>query len=164
MSLECCWWAAVVLSVASIVHPASSVAVDDNLLYYEREQNDGGYRFEYHTKDGQFRTEMGVIYPGTGTLQISGRYAYSDDKGNTHSYRYVADEKGYRLLPNEIKRTGDSNYKVKSISVDYPASSSLPSYDSDIGRSPEEYDGPRRKKWKPYHSLLGGNKRVETSI
>ncbi|XP_050093935.1 uncharacterized protein LOC126576673 [Anopheles aquasalis] len=170
-SLECCWWATVLLSVANIVHLAPSTKVDDNLLYYESEQNDGGYRFEYRTKDGQFRTEVGVIDPKSGSLRISGSYEYSDDKGGTQSYSYKADENGYRLVPKEIQRTGVPI--GKPVYVDPSALPFSPSYDriggyggassSGFRGSSEEYDGPQRKKGKHYHSLLGGNKRVKTS-
>lgn len=142
--------------------------MDDNLVYYEREQNGGGYRFQYRTKDGQFRAEMGVIHPETGTLRISGRYEYSDDKGRTHGYSFVADENGYRLVPKEIQQAGDPIGTIP-VSVDPPALSFLPAYASGggfsgaLGGSSEEYGGFRRKKGKNYHSLLGGNKRAEKS-
>ncbi|XP_050093940.1 cuticle protein CP14.6-like [Anopheles aquasalis] len=72
--------------------------LDENLIFFENNQDENGYNFAYKTKDGQYREEQGVINPETGVLTVSGVYGYEGPDGKTYEYNYESDENGYRIV------------------------------------------------------------------
>ncbi|XP_028030362.1 larval cuticle protein 1-like [Bombyx mandarina] len=80
--------------------PRLTVAEDDMPIYYVRNVNGspGTYSFGYdildpNTGNSQYRNEE--RYPN-GT--VTGSYGYVDAAGKPQRFRYVADEKGYRIF------------------------------------------------------------------
>ncbi|XP_049541492.1 endocuticle structural glycoprotein ABD-5-like [Anopheles darlingi] len=88
----------VLAAVESGVRAAPATDLDENLIFFENNQDEKGYNFAYKTKDGQFREEQGVINPETGVLTVSGVYGYEGPDGKTYEYNYESDENGYRIV------------------------------------------------------------------
>ncbi|XP_053674494.1 larval cuticle protein 65Ag1-like [Anopheles nili] len=84
-------------SAVSLISAAPVGEQDGDLVRYENEQNESGYRFSYETRDGQEREEVGTIDPNTGVLTVTGWYSFRAPDGTTHRVDFVADENGYRV-------------------------------------------------------------------
>lgn len=69
--------------------------------YYYNHLPNGEYEFSYELSDGQFRSEKGS-FSDLGVLSIKGDYRYVKDNGETHSVRYISDEKGTGPTTNLI--------------------------------------------------------------
>ncbi|XP_063540274.1 endocuticle structural glycoprotein SgAbd-3-like [Cydia strobilella] len=83
-------------SSASASASASSQA---EILRFDNEINEEGFRYAYETSDGTKAQQEGRVIPGSkpeeGSLQVSGSYSYVGDDGQTYSVTYTADENGY---------------------------------------------------------------------
>ncbi|XP_073953271.1 endocuticle structural glycoprotein SgAbd-3-like [Choristoneura fumiferana] len=83
-------------SSASASASASSQA---QILRFDNEINEDGFRYAYETSDGTKAEQEGRVIPGAapeeGSLQVSGSYSYVGDDGQTYSITYTADENGY---------------------------------------------------------------------
>ncbi|CAD7083185.1 unnamed protein product [Hermetia illucens] len=93
-----------ILSVIVIVQAFPQKEVPEIVLY-ETDGDDNSYNFQFETSDGIARVEKGELkessVPGEQQLSVEGSYVYSDDQGKEHRVRYIADERGYRVLPNK---------------------------------------------------------------
>ncbi|XP_063894385.1 endocuticle structural glycoprotein SgAbd-3-like [Helicoverpa armigera] len=69
------------------------------ILNYENEINEEGYRYAYETSDGTKAEQQGRVIPGAqpeeGSLSVSGSYSYIGDDGQTYTVTYTADENGF---------------------------------------------------------------------
>ncbi|XP_055373354.1 endocuticle structural glycoprotein SgAbd-5-like [Condylostylus longicornis] len=74
----------------------------EEIVLYESDVDDKGYNFQYETSDGIARIESGKLKPdseGGESISVEGTYTYTDDRGEQHTVKYIADEKGFRLKP-----------------------------------------------------------------
>ncbi|XP_054260414.1 endocuticle structural glycoprotein SgAbd-9-like [Macrosteles quadrilineatus] len=68
---------------------------------------DGSYRYSYGTANGIIVSEQGrVKYLGPDNVAhtVDGSYSYLNDDGTLVHVKYVADEHGYRAVPNVLYR------------------------------------------------------------
>ncbi|XP_041976449.1 uncharacterized protein LOC121731159, partial [Aricia agestis] len=99
-------------SLAGIRRPRLTLASDSPNYYYTNiDDKPGTYSFGYdfvdpNTGNTQFRTEE--RYPN-GT--VVGTYGYTDPRGRSRHFQYIADEKGYRIK-SEPKKEAYTSYAI----------------------------------------------------
>ncbi|XP_072942635.1 endocuticle structural glycoprotein SgAbd-3-like [Epargyreus clarus] len=76
------------------------------ILKFENEMNEQGYRYAYESSDGTKAEQEGQIIPGEapeeGSLQVSGSYSYIGDDGQTYTVTYTAGENGYQASGDHL--------------------------------------------------------------
>ncbi|CAH1117685.1 unnamed protein product [Phaedon cochleariae] len=104
----------------------------DEILEYQRNQNEHGYHFKYITSSRQEREETGVIenVGGQFIMRIKGYFSYFNLDGDLYEVSYTADEGGYRseghLIPySDEKQSGESHPPFPTLRISPAALASL---------------------------------------
>ncbi|CAG4980639.1 unnamed protein product [Colias eurytheme] len=76
------------------------------ILKFENELNEDGFRYAYETSDGTKAEQEGRVIPGAlpeqGSLLVTGSYSYIGDDGKTYTVTYVADENGFQATGDHL--------------------------------------------------------------
>ncbi|OWR47679.1 cuticular protein RR-1 motif 52 [Danaus plexippus plexippus] len=119
----------------------ASASSQAQILRYDNEQDDQGWRYAYETSDGTKAEQNGRIIPGSlpeqGSLAVTGSFSYIGNDGQTYSVSYTADENGFHPsgdhlptpppIPEEILKSlqltavNDDKYNSRKSSYDADA-------------------------------------------
>ncbi|CAG9795961.1 unnamed protein product [Diatraea saccharalis] len=84
----------------------SSASANAEILNYENEINEDGYRYSFKTSDGTEAEQQGRVLPGgapdEAILQVAGSYSYVGNDGQTYSVSYTADENGFQARGDHL--------------------------------------------------------------
>ncbi|XP_038211302.1 endocuticle structural glycoprotein SgAbd-2-like [Zerene cesonia] len=111
------------------------------ILRFENEINQDGFRYAYETSDGTKAEQEGRVIPGSlpeqGSLLVTGSYSYVGDDGKTYTVTYVADENGFQAtgdhLPTPPPVPEAILKSLQLINSNGIYSSQKSSYDADAG-------------------------------